>query len=78
MFLCFHFNKNKQSKFVNVLKGGLDAVIDLRKNLSLKNFKIILSKKTLDFIFRDLRAYYSYSNENIKVISDNYYLKHGE
>ena len=45
----FHFqSKNKQSKYVNVLKGKiLDVVIDLRKNSRTfgKVFSIILSKK---------------------------------
>ena len=72
----FHFqSKNKQSKFVNVLKGKiLDVVIDLRKNSKTfgKIFKIILSKKNALGLYIPAgfaHAYYSYSNENIIYIS---------
>ena len=54
VFRGFHFQiKNKQSKYVNVVKGKiLDVVIDLRKNSKTfgKFFSIVLSKKLLDFI----------------------------
>lgn len=77
----FHFqSKNKQSKFVNVLKGKiLDVVIDLRKNSKTfgKIFKIILSKKNALGLYIPAgfaHAYYSYSNENIIYYKlDNYY-----
>ena len=49
VFRGFHFQtKNKQSKFVNVVKGKiLDVVIDLRKRSKTfgKIYSIILSKK---------------------------------
>ena len=49
VFRGFHFqHKNKQSKFVNVVKGKiLDIVVDLRKNSKTfgKVFSIILSKE---------------------------------
>ena len=49
VFRGFHFQtKNKQSKFVNVVKGKiLDVVIDLRKRSKTfgKTYSIILSKK---------------------------------
>ena len=52
----FHFQfKNKQSKYVNVVKGKiLDVVIDLRRKSKTfgKTFKIILSKKMLwDYLY---------------------------
>ena len=51
VFRGFHFQtKNKQSKFVNVLKGKiLDVVIDLRKILKLleKYLKLFYLKKML-------------------------------
>ena len=77
----FHFQtKNKQSKFVNVLKGKiLDVVIDLRKKSKTfgKVFKIILSKKNALGLFIPAgfaHAYYSYDEENIIYYKlDNYY-----
>ena len=51
----FHFQyKNKQSKFVNVVKGRiLDVVIDLRKNSKTfgKSFKITTGSNKLILIF---------------------------
>ena len=77
----FHFQyKNKQSKFVNVVKGRiLDVVIDLRKNSKTfgKSFKIILSKKNALGLFIPrgfAHAYYSFEKENIIYYKlDNYY-----
>ena len=77
----FHFQyKNKQSKFVNVVKGKiLDVVIDLRKNSKTfgKSFKIILSKKNALGLFIPrgfAHAYYSFEKENIISYKlDNYY-----
>ena len=76
-----HFQtKNKQSKFVNVLKGKiLEVVIDLRKKSKTfgKVFKIILSKKNALGLFIPAgfaHAYYSYDEENIIYYKlDNYY-----
>ncbi len=77
----FHFQyKNKQSKFVNVVKGRiLDVVIDLRKNSKTfgKSFKIMLSKKNALGLFIPrgfAHAYYSFEKENIIYYKlDNYY-----
>ena len=77
----FHFQyKNKQSKFVNVVKGRiLDVVIDLRKNSKTfgKSFKIILSKNNALGLFIPrgfAHAYYSFEKENIIYYKlDNYY-----
>ena len=77
----FHFqSKNKQSKFVNVLKGKiLDVVIDLRRNSKTfgKLFKIILSRKNALGLFIPAgfaHAYYSYEKENIIYYKlNNYY-----
>ena len=77
----FHFQlKNKQSKFVNVLKGKiLDVVIDLRRNSKTfgKLFKIVLSKKNALGLFIPsgfAHAYYSYDKENIIYYKlNNYY-----
>ncbi len=77
----FHFQyKNKQSKFVNVVKGKiLDVVIDLRKKSKTfgKSFKIILSKKNALGLFIPrgfAHAYYSFEKENIIYYKlDNYY-----
>ena len=77
----FHFqSKNKQSKYVNVLKGKiLDVVIDLRKNSRTfgKVFSIILSKKNALGLYIPAgfaHAYYSYDKENIIYYKlDNYY-----
>ena len=77
----FHFqSKNKQSKFVNVLKGKiLDIVIDLRRNSKTfgKFFKIILSKKNALGLYIPsgfAHAYYSYDKENIIYYKlNNYY-----
>jgi len=77
----FHFQyRNKQSKFVNVIKGKiLDVVIDLRKKSKTfgKAFKIILSKENALGLFIPrgfAHAYYSFENENIIYYKlDNYY-----
>ena len=77
----FHFQfKNKQSKYVNVLKGKiLDVVLDLRKNSRTfgKVIKIILSKKNALGLYIPAgfaHAYYSYEKENIIYYKlDNYY-----
>ena len=77
----FHFQiKNKQSKYVNVVKGKiLDVVIDLRKNSKTfgKVFKIILSQKNALGLYIPAgfgHAYYSYEKENIIYYKlDNYY-----
>ena len=77
----FHFQfKNKQSKFVNVIKGKiLDVVIDLRKKSKTfgKIFKIILSKENALGLYIPrgfAHAYYSYDKENIIYYKlDNYY-----
>ena len=77
----FHFQlKNKQSKYVNVLKGKiLDVVLDLRKNSRTfgKVFKIILSKNNALGLYIPAgfaHAYYSYEKENIIYYKlDNYY-----
>jgi dTDP-4-dehydrorhamnose 3,5-epimerase len=77
----FHFQlKNKQSKFVNVIKGKiLDVVIDLRKNSKTfgKSFSIILSRDNALGLYIPsgfAHAYYSYEKENIIYYKlDNYY-----
>ena len=77
----FHFqHQNKQSKFVNVVKGKiLDVVIDLRKKSRTfgKVFKIILSKENALGLFIPrgfAHAYYSFGKENIIYYKlDNYY-----
>ena len=77
----FHFQlKNKQSKYINVLKGKiLDVVIDLRKNSKTfgKTFKIILSKKNALGLYVPAgfaHAYLSLDEENIIYYKlDNYY-----
>ena len=81
VFRGFHFQiKNKQSKYVNVVKGKiLDVVIDLRKNSKTfgKVFSIILSKKNALGLYIPAgfaHAYYSYDKENIIYYKlDNYY-----
>tara|TARA_B100001093_G_C26838111_1_gene1019266 strand:+ start:1601 stop:2134 length:534 start_codon:yes stop_codon:yes gene_type:complete len=81
VFRGFHFQlKNKQSKYVNVVKGKiLDIVIDLRKKSKTfgKVFSIILSKKNALGLFIPAgfaHAYYSYDKENIIYYKlDNYY-----
>ena len=81
VFRGFHFQtKNKQSKFVNVIKGKiLDIVIDLRKKSKTfgKVFKIILSKKNalgLHIPAGFAHGYYSFDKENIIYYKlDNYY-----
>ncbi len=80
-FRGFHFQlKNKQSKFVNVLKGKiLDVVIDLRKKSKTfgKVFKIILSKNNALGLYIPAgfaHAYYSFDRENIIYYKlDDYY-----
>ena len=77
----FHFQlKNKQSKFVNVIKGKiLDVVIDLRKNSKTfgKSFSIILSRDNALGLYIPsgfAHAYYSCEKENIIYYKlDNYY-----
>ena len=81
VFRGFHFQtKNKQSKYVNVVKGKiLDVVIDLRKNSITfgKVFKIILSKDNALGLYIPsgfAHAYYSFDKENIIYYKlDNYY-----
>ena len=81
VFRGFHFQtKNKQSKFVNVVKGKiLDIVIDLRKKSKTfgKVFSIVLSKKNALGLYIPAgfaHAYYSYDQENIIYYKlDNYY-----
>ena len=73
-------DQNKQSKFVNVLKGKiLDVVIDLRKGSKTfgKIFKIILSKENATGLYIPAgfaHAYYSFEKENIIYYKlDNFY-----
>ena len=81
VFRGFHFQtKNKQSKYVNVVKGKiLDIVIDLRKKSKTfgKIFSIVLSKKNALGLYIPAgfaHAYYSYERENIIYYKlDNYY-----
>ncbi len=81
VFRGFHFQtKNKQSKFVNVVKGKiLDIVIDLRKKSKTfgKTYSIILSKNNALGLFIPAgfaHGYYSYEKENIIYYKlDNYY-----
>ena len=81
VFRGFHFQtKNKQSKYINVVKGKiLDVVIDLRKKSKTfgKYFSIILSQKNAISLYIPAgfaHAYYSYENENIVYYKlDNYY-----
>ena len=81
VFRGFHFQtKNKQSKYINVVKGKiLDVVIDLRKKSKTfgKVYSIILSKKNALSLYIPAgfaHAYYSYDNENIIYYKlDNYY-----
>ena len=81
VFRGFHFQtKNKQAKYVNVVKGKiLDIVIDLRKKSKTfgKSFSIVLSKKNALSIFIPAgfaHAYYSFDKENIIYYKlDNYY-----
>ena len=81
VFRGFHFQiKNKQSKYVNVVKGKiLDVGIDLRKNSKTfgEVFSIILSKKNAIGLYIPAgfaHAYYSYDKENIIYYKlDNYY-----
>ncbi|MDC0937666.1 dTDP-4-dehydrorhamnose 3,5-epimerase family protein [Pelagibacteraceae bacterium] len=77
----FHFQtKNKQSKYINVVKGKiLDVVIDLRKKSKTfgKTFKIILSKDNALGLYIPAgfaHAYYSFDKENIIYYKlDNFY-----
>ena len=81
VFRGFHFQtKNKQSKYVNVLKGKiLDVVIDLRKNSKTfgKIFKIVLSKDNALGLYIPAgfaHAYYSFERLNtIYYKLDNFY-----
>ncbi len=81
VFRGFHFQtKNKQSKYVNVVKGKiLDIVIDLRRKSKTfgKIYKIILSKNNALGLFIPAgfaHAYYSFEKENIIYYkTDNYY-----
>ena len=72
VFRGFHFQKkNKQAKYVNVVKGKiLDLVIDLRRKSKTfgKVFSIILSKNNALGLYIPAgfaHAYFSYENENI-------------
>ena len=81
VFRGFHFQKkNKQAKYVNVVKGKiLDFVIDLRRKSRTfgKVFSIILSKNNALGLYIPAgfaHAYFSYENENIIYYKlDNYY-----
>ena len=81
VFRGFHFQtKNKQSKYVNVIKGKiLDIVVDLRKKSKTfgKTFKIILSDKNCLSLYIPkgfAHAYYSYDKLNIIYYKlSNYY-----
>ena len=81
VFRGFHFQKkNKQAKYVNVVKGKiLDLVIDLRRKSKTfgKVFSIILSKNNALGLYIPAgfaHAYFSYENENIIYYKlDNYY-----
>ena len=81
VFRGFHFqSKNKQAKYVNVVKGKiLDIVIDLRKGSKTfgKTHSIILSKQNALGLFVPAgfaHAFYSYDKENIIYYKlDNYY-----
>ena len=81
VFRGFHFQtKNKQSKFVNVLKGKiLDIVIDLRKKSKTfgKVYSLTLSKSNALGLFIPAgfaHAYLSLDKENIVYYKlDNYY-----
>ena len=81
VFRGFHFQtKNKQSKYVNVIKGKiLDIVIDLRRKSKTfgKVFSIILSKKNALGLYIPAgfaHGYYSYDKNNIIYYKlDNYY-----
>ena len=81
VFRGFHFQiKNKQSKYINVVKGKiLDVVIDLRKKSKTygKYFSIILSQKNALALFIPsgfAHGYYSFEKENIIYYKlDNYY-----
>ena len=81
VFRGFHFQtKNKQSKFVNVVKGKiLDVVIDLRERSKTfgKIYSIILSKKNALGLFIPAgfaHGYFSFDKENIIYYKlDNYY-----
>ena len=81
VFRGFHFQKkNKQAKYVNVVKGKiLDLVIDLRRKSKTfgKVFSIILSKNNALGLYIPAgfaHAFFSYENENIIYYKlDNYY-----
>ena len=81
VFRGFHFQlKNKQAKYVNVIKGKiLDIVIDLRKGSKTfgKTHSIVLSKQNALGLYIPAgfaHAYYSYEKENIIYYKlDNYY-----
>ena len=81
VFRGFHFQKkNKQAKYVNVVKGKiLDLAIDLRRKSKTfgKVFSIILSKNNALGLYIPAgfaHAYFSYENENIIYYKlDNYY-----
>ena len=81
VFRGFHFQKkNKQAKYVNVVKGKiLDFVIDLRRKSRTfgKVFSIILSKNNALGLYIPAgfaHAFFSYENENIIYYKlDNYY-----
>ena len=81
VFRGFHFQKkNKQAKYVNVVKGKiLDLVIDLRRKSKTfgKVFSITLSKNNALGLYIPAgfaHAFFSYENENIIYYKlDNYY-----
>lgn len=81
VFRGFHFqSRNKQAKYVNVVKGKiLDIVIDLRRGSKTfgKTHSVVLSKQNALGLFIPAgfaHAYYSYDKENIIYYKlDNYY-----
>ena len=80
VFRGFHFQtKNKQSKYVNVIKGKiLDIVIDLRKirKLLVKLIRLYCHKERIRSFYttRFAHAYFSYDKKNIIYYKlDNYY-----
>ena len=82
----FHMQtKNKQGKYLSVIKGKiLDVVIDCRKNSKTfgKKFKIVLSQKNAKSIYIPpgfLHAFLTLDNENIVVYGcTNYRNKNSE
>ena len=77
--------KNKQGKYISVLKGKiLDVVVDCRKNSKTfgKHYKIILSEKNCKSIFIPsgfIHGFLGLDNENIVIYScTNYRDKNSE